>query len=398
MRKLNVLFITNWYPHREIPTDGIFVREHAKALQLYDDVRVLHQARARADLERRWQLEKEHDTTFTEGIPTYRARARRSAVPKLTGWRVFRAMEKAFGKIVADGFRPDIIHAHVFQTGVLATRLGRKYDIPVCITEHFTAFPRKTLRGLNVLKAKLAFKRADLVMPVSESLQRGIEDYGIKANFRVLPNAVDTSLFLPPTERPSGRQAKRMLIVCHLKNSFKKGIPVLLEALREIDAKRQDWHLDIIGAGPDQAGYETTAEQYGIRERITFHGYQPKTYIAETMRESDFFVLPSLWENLPCVIIEAMAAGLPILASVTGGIPEMVDDSRGRLVPINDMPALRDAIDYMLDHCGDFDSHAISRYAKGRFSYESVGRELHQAYLDILAQRGKLDALTSEGS
>jgi len=289
-------------------------------------------------------------------------------------------MFRAFRKLVKEGFRPDVIHAHVYSAGFLAVLIGKRYGLPVIITEHFTGFPRGVIRGLENLKAKFAFERADLVCPVSESLRRSIESYGIRARFQVVPNVVDTSLFYPAEDKSHAREdnKKRLLLVALL--DPKKGVPYLLEALARLKEKRNDFVLDIVGDGPNRAKYEELSRKLGLQDIVRFHGLKSKQEVAEFMRRADVFVLPSEWENLPCVIIEAMASGLPVVATNVGGIPEMVDDKTGLLVPPGNSEALAEAIDHMLDHCNDYNSKELVRFVQGRYSYEAVGKLFHQLY------------------
>jgi glycosyltransferase involved in cell wall biosynthesis len=102
------------------------------------------------------------------------------------------------------------------------------------------------------------------------------------------------------------------------------------------------------------------------------------------MRESDFFVLPSLWENQPCVLNEALSCGLPILATRIGGIPEMLDDQTGLLVPPGDVAALTDALCKALNHEIHFDQKRIAQAAM-RYQPETVGNEILEVYQDALS-------------
>jgi glycosyltransferase involved in cell wall biosynthesis len=117
---------------------------------------------------------------------------------------------------------------------------------------------------------------------------------------------------------------------------------------------------------------------------VTFHGSQPKSVIAETMRAADLFVLPSRFDNLPCVVVEALASGLPVVSTTVGGIPELVDDERGRLVPPDDPPALADALQYMLENLEAFDRRAIGDAARDSYSLEVVGEQLSGIYDSVL--------------
>jgi glycosyltransferase involved in cell wall biosynthesis len=424
---LKVLFITVWYPTKDQPGKGVFVREHAKAVQLYDDVMVLHcpephpalkmatrhsglealagfcrrplnwlkppvqparfsstvapRAAWATALKTTWQLEQETDPALTEGVPTYRVQYRRSPIPKTSYlpylWGVF----QAYRRIVADGFRPDLIHAHVFDAGVPAVLIGRLYGTPVVITEHDSDFPRGLLSPAAVLRARLAFRWAAAVLPVSLALQRGIERYGIRARFSVIPNVVDTRLFTPPSVFRPSPGPLRILFVGTLIPV--KGLPFLLRALAQWPQPRARWHLDIVGDGSHRTEYERLATELGLTAQVNFHGFRPKAEVADFMRQADLFVLPSLWENFPCVLLEALASGLPIVSTYTGGIPEIVDDAVGQLVPPGDSESLAQALTSMLASPDRFDRHTLAQRA-ARYSPTEVGRTLHAIYQDCL--------------
>ena len=222
--RLKVLFITGWYP-KEQPTAHLFIREHAKAVSLYDDVVVLHCAEPDSNLNGLWRLEQETDESLTEGIPTYRVWYKRLPIPKVSYFIYVWCIFQAFRWAVAQGFRPDIIHAHVYGPGLVAVLIGKLYRVPVVITEHYSVFPRRALSRREVVMAWLAFRQANLVLPVSFSLQKAIERYGIRAKFRVVPNVVDTALFFPPSERSHDHNPKRILFVGQLNSDHKKGCP-----------------------------------------------------------------------------------------------------------------------------------------------------------------------------
>jgi len=120
-----------------------------------------------------------------------------------------------------------------------------------------------------------------------------------------------------------------------------------------------------------------------LQDVVRFHGLKTKPEVAEFMRKADVFVLPSEWENLPCVIIEAMTSGLPIVATSVGGIPEMVDDKMGLLVPPRDSEKLMQALHHMLDTVLNYPRESIAARARARYSYESVGEKLTELYWSL---------------
>ena len=105
-----------------------------------------------------------------------------------------------------------------------------------------------------------------------------------------------------------------------------KGLPLLLEAFAILTARDAHLHLDLIGDGPERADLEAMAEELGLKERVTFHGYHSQAELRRDYAAADLFVLTSFVEGIPVVLIEAMAQGVPVLAPRITGIPELVED------------------------------------------------------------------------
>lgn len=379
--RLKVLFITEWYPTAVQPVAGIFVREHAQAVAIYDDVVVLHPMAKDPALPEARRLVRDTDATLTAGLPTYRLQRRPARLPGLSSVGYIQGVMAAVHELMACGFRPDVIHAHIYEAGVPAVMIGAREHIPVVITEHTSAFPRRLLPPWQVWKARYAFGRADRVLPVSRALQGGIERYGIQAKFTIVPNAVDTTIFHPPAHLAREPGPLRLLFVGGL--TPVKGLPTLFEALTRVQWSHAGWRLDVVGDGIQRVAYEQQVAELGLGDQIAFHGLQPKAVVADFMQRADLFILPSLWDNAPCVLIEAMACGLPILATQVGGIPEIVDEAVGRLAPPDDSAALADALARMLNILPSYDRRDIAARAT-RYSPTEVGRALHAIYAECL--------------
>ncbi|HEV8713528.1 MAG TPA: glycosyltransferase [Candidatus Binatia bacterium] len=385
MEQLKVLFLTNWYPTKEEPVKAVWVREYAKAVRFYDEVRVLHCAGSGLNLKRLWRMEQETDEKLREGIPIYRVWYRPFPLPHTSYFIYIWSVYQAFRQLVNQGFRPDIIHVHVYDAGGPAVLIGKLHRIPVVISEHFTSFPRRILGHLDIAKAWLAFRWANKVLPVSYALQKAIEHYGIHAHFQVIPNVVDTALFSPPSHLPKNMNPKRILFVGQLVPV--KGLPYLLQALSHLGQKRQDWHLDIIGDGKARMEYEHSTVKLKLGDKVAFHGLKTKQEVAEFMRRADLLVVSSLAETFSVPAAEALATGTPILATRCGGPEEFVNTDVGLLVPPGDADILYQGLDYMLDNLHLYSRKRIAQYAKVRFSSELVGEKLHAVYQSLSAPR-----------
>ncbi len=128
-----------------------------------------------------------------------------------------------------------------------------------------------------------------------------------------------------------------------------KGVPVLFEALRLLRAEYPALRVTLIGDGPERAELQREAADLGLAEMIEFAGYRSQSEVAEALKDTDALVLPSFAEGVPVVLMEAMAAGRPVLATAVAGVAELVDTGKsGFLVPPGDAVQLAEAIRALL--------------------------------------------------
>ena len=256
---------------------------------------------------------------------------------------------------------------------------------PVVVTEHYTGFQRGLITGYDRLTARLAFRCADLVAPVSEDLARQVRAVEPRTRTQVVENVVDTDVFRPPSDdRRSARDGSaRLLTVAALAD--KKGHADLLEALAELQPDRRVT-LDLVGDGPLRAELQELAHRLGLDQAVRFHGERPKAEVAGFMQRADLFVLPSRFENLPCVLIEALASGLPFVATAVGGVPQLADGPGAFLCPPGNPTVLAKTIATALDRRGEIDQSALAQRAQVRFGYDTFARTWSQIYDDLQFQ------------
>ena len=385
--RTKVLYMTHWYPTPEAPIDGIFNRERAKASALFADTQVLHCAGPDPRMRTLWRLEQVDDPAITDGIPTFRV-FHRSLPGRLSYAAFVWSAIGAYRALTRRGFRPDVIHAAVYQAAVPAVLIGRATGTPVVVTEYSSGYARGLHDCVNRAKARFALQRAQRVLVQSAALQRAIEQTGIRARFEIAEASVDLDLFRPASPAASDRRS-RLLFVGLLGEAHVKGMPVLLESLARLSAHRTDWTLDVVGDGPARAGYERRVEDLGLSEHVTFHGLQPKSLVAGLMRRASLLVLANTtWDTAPNVVAEAQVSGVPVVATNVGGIPEMVSESAGILVPPNDPSALAAALERALAHPEAFDREQIAAAARARWNMPLAAARLAAVYDDVLAERG----------
>ncbi len=152
-------------------------------------------------------------------------------------------------------------------------------------------------------------------------------------------------------ERPAMPAQAQLLFVGRLAGV--KGVPMLLDAVRDLSADHPALHLTLVGDGPERSKLERRAREMGLTSRITFAGYRSQAEVADLLQTATALILPSFAEGVPVVLMEAMAARVPVVTTRIAGVPELVEDGvSGLLVPPGDAHALRMAIGRLL-----YDAH-----------------------------------------
>jgi glycosyltransferase involved in cell wall biosynthesis len=382
---VKVLIVPKWYPWPDRPVWGLFCREQARVVARTNDVVVLPSDAVRSPPFAAWDLEE--DTA--EEPRTLRLRYRRPALrPAGMALHVGGALA-ALRRLRREGFVPDVVHAHVYSAGLA---VAKRAGAPLVVSEHYTGFQRGLITGADRLTAEAAFRGADLVAPVSEELAARLRPLAGRTPMRVVPNPVDTDVFRPP-EGPRPEGPPRLLCVAWL--DPKKGHRFLLEALAALG--RDDATLDLVGGGELRPELEAEAARLGLSGRVRFLGPLPKEGVAELMRRADLFVLPSIDENLPVVLAEAMASGLPAVATRVGGVEEVLDPDAGVLVPPRDPEALARAIRESLERRRPHPAAPAAR-ARERFGYEALGRTWDEIYAELSSSAGSSSSRTTRAS
>ncbi|MEW6467417.1 MAG: glycosyltransferase [Bacteroidota bacterium] len=383
-----VLFLASWYPNRLDPFLGNFVQRHAEAVSAFADVAVLHVC-ADPGLQSRFETEAGKE----KNIFTVRVYYKKidSGIPFISFIRKYIRNSKAhlqgYEKI-REYFNgdPHIVHLHVaLNAGFFALRLNKKPGIPFIVTEHSTEYHAK-MPALRLFPAQRICGMAELVCPVSDDLREKMKERGIANHFEVVPNVVDTALFYP--ESGQARSKKRIIHVSTLKEG-QKNASGMLRVIQRLSERRSDFELLIVSDG-DIAPAQRQAERAGLLGSVVhILPAQPIEEVARLMRGSDIFLLFSNFENLPCVIAEALCCGLPVVSSRAGGIAEMVNGRNGLLVEPRDEQGLLEQLTIMLDRCDSYDKAELHRSAAEKYSYASAGKKFNDIYSRILHEKGK---------
>jgi glycosyltransferase involved in cell wall biosynthesis len=245
---------------------------------------------------------------------------------------------------------------------------------------------------------RLALRRADRVVAVSNSMKALLTQHGVAAHkIRVVHNAVDPNDTVPKTSGKEirlryGLTSDQKVIGVIGRLNPEKGQLIFLRALEKTARSFPGVKALIIGDGQDRALLEGFCREKALSDRVVFLGYQEK--VADYYQVLDLLVLPSLSEGLPNTVLEAMSFGVPVLATAVGGVPEIIQNGNGMMVPPNDPGALAEK---MMELLGD----GVLRQAIGlkgktslypHFTPEYRVRQIVNLYEELLSDRAKTQA------
>lgn len=386
MQKRNILFLSSWYPNRIKPTHGNFVYQHALAAAQYHQVHLLYVCLDEG------LIGSTEIVKSVEPFPSTIAYIPKSTIPFIGSlWNYLRIIMCYFQmvrEIKKEGFHPELIHANVvYPIGIVARLLSIRHKIPYIITEHWTCYHKVVLPRPSLIQqfiTRLVANKASLILPVSEDLAQAMRSSGIHTEMNVVYNVIDTSLFVPGD--PKARKGNQLIHVSSLA-SLQKNPSLLFRAFAELREWKPDLHLQIVSDG-DFSVFQDEIKQLKIEEHIVFHGTLDAKEIAEVLKGADLFVLTSRFENLPCVLIESLSAGVPIVSTNVGGINEIVHSTYGQLVPSEDQVALVAAIKQQLVRLEKYDSNLMHLEATAQFSYEAIGKRFSDIYEAIIFKHG----------
>lgn len=385
--KLHVLVLPSWYPTTNFPLNGTFFREQARVMQrngvevgvAYASFRSLRQITFSAPAENHFQ------TTVAEeaGLFTVRYHGWNPGISRIRGKLARRQFLRLVQLYIKHRGTPDIVHAHsTLWAGVAAREIREQLDIPYVVTEHSSAFLLGALEPWQEDHVKHALRDANAICAVSPALAEVLEEYAPGRRIHAHPNLVDTSYFeLPPV--PRNRHAMRFLCVAFLTQN--KGVDLLLRAFAQNYKNIPNAHLEIVGDGPVRPQLEALAKMLGIVEQVTFRGSIAREEVREAMWRSNVLVLPSYRETFGVVLVEALATGMPVVATTSGGPERIVTPSVGYLVPTGDYHSLGDAMAsaIRLGATAGFEASART-HAEESFGVDSFMQRLRATYREVL--------------
>jgi len=284
--------------------------------------------------------------------------------PDMNVQRYLKLFKKLYEEYICEFGHPDIIHAHNFiYAGFLAEWIKDAYGLPFVLTEHSTAFARRLIPNRYDHLLKRVASKAGVISCVSTPFKRLLEGrLGIMCD--VLPNIVDFCFFAKDFPRDS---SSNFIFLTVGSLEYKKNHELLLRSFAA-GFKNQQAYLRIGGDGPLRRKLIRLARELGILGQVFFLGHLSRDDVVGEMQRANCFVLPSNYETFGVVLIEALASGLPLIATRCGGPEDIVNAGNGRLVDVGSVEQLASAMRYVKNNITKYSRDTLRNEASTHYS------------------------------
>jgi len=281
---------------------------------------------------------------------------------------------------IAVKHKVDIFHCHGFIGSIIGYFLSRVTRVPFISTEQGLVDANKGLlfSTTNFLRG-IVYRKASICIASSEAVANDFRKLGVK-NIEIIPNGVDLEAFANKRDYSIQKDAFTILSVGRLEKV--KGHKYLIEAFKDIKARIPKAQLLVVGDGSERENLEAQVEELDLSESVKFTGAVKHEDLPDIFAKANIFVMPSLFEGFGITAIEAMASGLPLVASKAGSLIEVVEDGRnGMLIGAEDSEAITQAVLFIYDN-----PHEAQRLSKNgverakEYSWDSVSQTIANIY------------------
>lgn len=310
----------------------------------------------------------------------------------------------------------DVIHTHhPVLLGQAAASNAKELNLPLVFTfhtqyreyTHYVPLPQEVIQEFlkdTVHTWLIDFMRKcqHIVIPSESMKEVLIRDYGLRDRYTVIPTGIDLEPYTTAEGnelRTSNNWQDDKVIISIGRLAEEKNWATLLQAVAKVCREHPDLRLVLVGYGPDKAALQQLAVELGISERVTFTGKLPFSDVVNYLKAADLFGFTSVTETQGLVTLEAMAAGLPVVAVDASGTRDIVDDGvQGFLVP-NDADALAASIKQLVESPEKMRSFSIKSLEKARaFDIKNLAKDLVHVYEQAIQDKRNEQHVTLEAA
>lgn len=380
-----VLFLASWYPTPINKSHGIFIKNHALALSKFMNVVVAY-AYSNENTCNTNLYSNSINPNFTEYIVEYKKI--NSSIPVISQFQKFLRFKNAYKlllkTLIANQINVSAIQLNVvFPAAMCLNIFKNHYKVKHTVVEHWSGYlPEDGNYKGTLMKyfTKRAFKNVSKVFYVSEKQKQAMQRHGLRGNYQLVYNVVDTGIFNPNKNK---KTLTPLLLHVSTLDMHQKNIFGTLRTLKNLQNKNYRFESIFVGGNDETKNYfEEKAKTLGITN-LTFAGHKTQYQIAELMQQASALILFSNYENMPVVVLEALACGLPVFASNVGQLPYFITDEFGRLVDAGNEEQLTEQLKLFLDDRLTFDTRKMIDFINTHATPDIVGKLLADEYISL---------------
>jgi len=392
--KMHILHIPSWYPTKNYPLSGIFIKEQIEAISLFShDTKntVISWGHEESQFRVRSPMTyfSNRSTLEPYGKITKKFVNEVNMIISPATWWSNRLpfggasvlLKSARKCLIAADDPIDIIHAHVsYPAGYIAYELSKEFNIPFIITEHMGIgrIPDYMKNGKPINQIRDAYRESSASISVSTFLKDHLMEIGLPIT-HIVPNLVNEDKFLPVLKNNN-----KFIFLLMSNLSFQKGIDTFLEAAARVKKSNLECEFWIAGSGPDESKLKAMSKSLGLENSVFWLGHISRKNAPDIFQQSDVFVLPSRFETFGVVYAEALGCGKPVIATRCGGPLDIVNSKNGLLIDINDIEQLGDAMKKMYKKYSFFNQNSIRMSFLDKFSRSAVVSKIIKIYKEVL--------------
>lgn len=379
-----VLWLASWYPDRLEPLSGDFIERHARSASLVNDITVIHVVKDHLNrTPSRQSIERvSYHPHLTAIVGYYKSTSLLGRVSGLISlFKSFILQKRLIDQFIRQNGKPDLVNVHIcFKAGLGALYCKWRYKLRYIVSEQWTIFCTEASPNFNDQSfvarwlMKTIYKNSSACSTVSHYLAKSIVNrFGVKLPVRI-PNVVNHRLFYHSSEKKSLFTFIHVSVLNYQKSPFE-----IIEAIRLLREKTQVPFRFII-YGPDLPAISNRISENNLLDVVIYRSEVLQDVLAEQVRKCHSLVLYSRFETFGCVVIEAMAAGLPVIVSDIPVMRELVEEGvTGTFAPLEQPEMLAEKMLWIIQNYHLFDPAKIAEQTES-YSFDHVGKMFDDLY------------------
>jgi len=376
-KKKHILILPKWYPNPQDVQLGVFIQNQAILLSPHYQVTVLF-VMGFEDCSKLYTSKVINHNGIQEIRIYFR---KKTGIARFMNLFKYQKAQKMGYHLISDPI--DIVHVQVpIRPALLAKKLLSKENIPYIITEHWSGHLNGQFENKSFIYKYLykdIIDSAAEATVVSESLKIQIDKI-CRNKVKIVPNFINSA---NKSIEKKEHSIAQVITVCDLNNKT-KNIIGLLKAFRLVIQTGQPAQLSIIGDGPDYQLILDYIRNNNLSDNVTLLGRLEQKQVLDLLPSYHFYICNSHVETFGMTVAEAILAGLPVICSRCGGPQEFVNDQNGILIPVNDVDALKTAIQTMILNYKNYNSYANYEAITTQFGKKAIVEKWKAVYEPIL--------------